>query len=276
MQEATIQIHPMSKFLRTERIPHIWCYGCGLGSITNALCRSLVRVDANLDEYVITGGIGCTGRATGYLNIDGFHTTHGRAIAVATGIKVANPKLHVIVFSGDGDLFAIGGNHFFHAARRNVDMLVLCANNFIYGLTGGQLAPTTPLGAWTQTTANGNYEPPVNMCGFAAASGATYVARSTVAHIEMLEDQITTALRKKGFSFIEVISNCHEEFGRFNDFTDPMAMVKFYTEHARVREGMDAQQAGPGSGDEDGYFNIGTFLSIERPTYTDRVRVVRA
>ena len=184
----------------------MWCPGCGIGLIVNCLIRSLLRAGLNLDKVAVVSGIGCTARATGYVKLDSFNITHGRAIPFATGLKLANPELKVVVLSGDGDLVAIGGNHFIHAARRNIDMTVVCVNNFIYGMTGGQLGPTTPLAARTTTTRLGNIEEPFNIPYLAAASGAVYVARWTTAQVGRLERTITEALLKKGFSLVEVIS----------------------------------------------------------------------
>jgi len=145
-------VNPVEPFLRTDRMPHIWCPGCGIGTTVNCFARALVESKLPLDKVAVVSGIGCTGRVAGYVHLDSFHTTHGRAIPFATGLKLANPNLHVVVYSGDGDLIAIGGNHFIHAARRNVDITVICVNNFIYGMTGGQVAPTTPVGATATTS----------------------------------------------------------------------------------------------------------------------------
>ena len=175
--------NPVMPYLRTERIPHIWCPGCGIGTTVNCFTRALEESAQDLDKLAIVSGIGCTGRVAGYLNLDSFHTTHGRAIPFATGLKLANPELNVVVYSGDGDLFAIGGNHFLHAARRNMDLLVVCVNNFTYGMTGGQVAPTTPLGASQTTMPFGNFENPASLPFLADAAGATFVARWTVFHV---------------------------------------------------------------------------------------------
>ncbi len=171
------ETHPLDAYLRTDRLPHIWCPGCGLGLILGCFIRGLLKSGLTLDKVAVVSGIGCAGRVAGYIRLDSFHTTHGRAIPFATGLKLANPELKVVVFSGDGDLVAIGGNHFIHAARRNIDMTVLCANNFNYGMTGGQLGPTTPLTARTTTSTMGNIEEPFNIPYLAAASGAVYIAR---------------------------------------------------------------------------------------------------
>ena len=155
--------NPMSQYLRMDRIPHIWCSGCGLGTTVNCFVRAIEGCDIPLDQISVVSGIGCTGRVAGYLKLDSFHTTHGRPIPFATGLKLANPKLKVVVYSGDGDLFAIGGNHFIHAARRNMDLTVICVNNFTYGMTGGQVTPTTPMDAIASTTPYGNIEEPFNL-----------------------------------------------------------------------------------------------------------------
>src|SRR6185436_15832264 len=147
--------NPSEPFLRSDRMPSIWCPGCGIGTTVNCFTRALIDSEANLDKVAIVSGIGCSGRVAGYMNLDSFHTTHGRAIPFATGLKLANPELNVVVYSGDGDLFAIGGNHLIHAARRNVDLKVICVNNLIYAMTGGQTAPTTPGDVVTSTSPYG-------------------------------------------------------------------------------------------------------------------------
>ena len=198
--------HPLDAYLRVDRLPLLWCPGCGSGLIVNCFLRGLLKSELILDKVAVVSGIGCAGRAAGYIKLDSFHTTHGRAIPFATGLKLANPELKVVVFSGDGDLFAIGGNHLIHAARRNIDITVLCVNNFNYGMTGGQFGPTTPLTARTNTSRQGNIEQPFNIPYLAAASGAVYIARWTTAHVYQLEKAITEALLKKGFSLVEIIS----------------------------------------------------------------------
>jgi len=197
--------HPLEKYVREGVLPHIWCPGCGNGVIFNAFLRALDDLSFDLDRLAVISGIGCMGRVSGYVNAPAFHTTHGRAIPLAFGVKVARPDLKVVVISGDGDLFAIGGNHFIHAARRNVDMLVICANNFNYGMTGGQVGPTTPPGSRTTSTPYGSIEHPFNLVPLAASVGASYVARWTAAHPRRLRESIKKALRKRGFCFIEVI-----------------------------------------------------------------------
>ena len=257
----------MDAYLREDRLPHIWCPGCGLGSILQCFLKALLKSGLPLDKTVMVSGIGCTGRAAGYVKLDSFHTTHGRAIPFATGLKLANPELKVVVFSGDGDLCAIGGNHFIHAARRNMDITVICVNNFIYGMTGGQLGPTTPLTARTSTSPYGNYEPPFNVPYLAAASGASYVARWKSMHVRRLEWTITEALLKKGFSLIEVISPCPTVYGRMNRQPTGLDQMKYYRENSIIKHGADPKDVDI---DElNGQIIVGKFVDIERPTFAD-------
>ncbi len=230
--------HPLDDLLRTDRIPHIWCPGCGTGTAFSACLTAMKDSGINLAKTAMVSGIGCSGRGAGYVKLDSYHTTHGRAIPFATGLKLANPELNVVVFSGDGDLFAIGGNHFIHAARRNVDLTVVCVNNFNYGMTGGQAAATTPHKARTTTTPLGNPEMPFNLPLLAWASGATYVARWTILHARDLTDSIEEALHKRGFSFIEVLSPCPVNYGRRNKLK-PMDVLKIFQEKTMIRN--DAQ-----------------------------------
>ena len=213
-------LHPMDPLLRGERLPHIWCQGCGLGTAMTTFISALQWLEMNekwnLDKVAIVSGIGCSGRVAGYLRLDSFHTTHGRAIPFATGMKLANPALKVVVFSGDGDIAGIGGNHFIHAARRNLDITLICVNNFNYGMTGGQVGPTTPHGARAVTTQYGNFEYPFNLPYLAAAGGASYIARWTVLHARRLEWTLRQAMKHPGFSFVEVIAPCSTAYARWN------------------------------------------------------------
>ncbi|MFZ5908984.1 MAG: 2-oxoacid:acceptor oxidoreductase family protein [Chloroflexota bacterium] len=213
-------LHPMDSLLRGERLPHIWCQGCGLGTTLTSFVSALQWLEKNqgwdLDKVAIVSGIGCTGRIAGYVRLDSFHTTHGRAIPFASGLKLANPDLKVIVVSGDGDIAGIGGNHFIHAARRNLDITVICVNNFNYGMTGGQVGPTTPHEARAVTTQYGNFEYPFNLPYLAAASGASFVSRWTVLHARQLEWTLRKALNYPGFSFVEVIAPCSTAYARWN------------------------------------------------------------
>ena len=256
--------HPLDTYLRVERLPHIWCPGCGLGIILGCLLRGLLKSGLALDKVVVVSGIGCTGRAAGYIKLDSFHVTHGRAIPFATGLKLANPELKLIVFSGDGDLVAIGGNHLIHAARRNIDMTVVCANNFIYGMTGGQLGPTTPLTARTTTTRLGNIECPFNIPNLVAASGAVYVARWTTVQVRQLEKAITEALLKRGFSLVEVISPCPIYYGRMNRQATGLEQMKYYRDNSIIKHGISPRHVDI---ELNGRIVVGKFIDIERPYF---------
>jgi 2-oxoglutarate ferredoxin oxidoreductase subunit beta len=219
----------------------------------------------DLQNTVMVSGIGCSGRGAGYVNLDSYHTTHGRAIPFATGMKLANPNLNVVVFSGDGDLFAIGGNHFIHAARRNIDLTVVCVNNFNYGMTGGQVAATTPHKSKTTTTPMGNPEAPFNLPLLAYASGATYVARWTILHTRDLTECIEEALMKRGFSFIEVLAPCPINYGRRNR-EKSLDTLKLYQEKTIIKN-----NASPWELDIDFKRGVilGKFLDVERETCSD-------
>ncbi|MDZ7261341.1 MAG: 2-oxoacid:ferredoxin oxidoreductase subunit beta [candidate division KSB1 bacterium] len=263
----TREDHPMEPFLRMDRIPHIWCPTCGIGTVVSCFIAALEKYEQPLENVVVVSGIGCTGRVAGYVKLDSFHTTHGRAIPFATGLKLANPKLKVVVISGDGDLIAIGGNHFIHAARRNMDLTVICVNNFIYAMTGGQLAPTTPMFANSSTSPYGNFERPFNLPQLAASCGATYVARWTALHIRRLTKSILEALNKKGFSFIEVIAPCSTLYARLNRLGTGLDLMKFYHDNSIIKHG-----ANPAEVDIEFQSKIivGKFVDIERPTFLDR------
>ncbi|UCF82592.1 MAG: 2-oxoacid:ferredoxin oxidoreductase subunit beta, partial [Desulfobacteraceae bacterium] len=232
------QRHPKDDLLRGDRIPHIWCPGCGIGSSLSATITTLQKTGIDYDELAIVSGIGCTGRAAGYLNLDSFHTTHGRAIPFATGLKLAKPGLKVFIFSGDGDLFSIGGNHFIHAARRNIDLTVICVNNMNYGMTGGQVSANTPIGARTTTSPYGNTEVPLNLPSLAGACGAVYVARWLSLDVRRLAQSIHDALIKPGFSFVEVIAPCPTAFGRRNRMGSSLEMIKLYNKNSVIRNGV--------------------------------------
>jgi len=259
--------HPMDDLLRTERLPHIWCPGCGLGTALTCFLSALRRSELNLDKVTVVSGIGCTGRVAGYVRLDSFHTTHGRAIPFATGLKLGNPELKVIVFSGDGDLVTIGGNHFIHAARRNMDISVICVNNFNYGMTGGQAGATTPIGSLTTTSPYGNYEYPFNVSALAAASGAVYVARWTVLHARRLERSMTEALLKPGFSLVEVISPCPTGFGRRHKQRQGLDTMRYYHEHGVIRHGADPRETDIGL---SGAIIEGKFVDVDKPTFLEQ------
>lgn len=259
------EAHPLEDLVRMDRIPHIWCPGCGIGSVFTACLTAIRQTGIPYEQFAMVSGIGCSGRGAGYINIDSFHTTHGRAIPFATGIKMANPGLKVIVFSGDGDLFAIGGNHFIHAARRNMDITVVCVNNLTYGMTGGQVAATTPHKARSSTTVAGNPETPFNLPLLAYAAGATYVARWTMLHARDLADAIEAAIRRRGFSFIEALSPCPVNYGRRNR-EKPLDTLKFYQEKAIIKNG--AHPAELDISETRGLI-LGKFLEIDKPTHDE-------
>lgn len=274
MPEHLVESMPLDKYLRAGRMPHIWCPGCGIGEIVTAFINALIETEADIRKQAVVCGIGCVCRACGYLKMDGLHVTHGRGIPVATGLKLANPELNVTAFGGDGDLFSIGGNHFIHAARRNMDILVICSNNYIYGMTGGQVAPTTPLTAWTSTSPYGNVEHPFNLVGLAAASGAVYVARWTSIHVRRLTRSMVEAMNKKGFRFIEVLTPCPTVYGRRNKMPDPLDMPKFYEEHTFIAHDMDPPKADIKIGED---IAIGKFVDVpEKETYNEAVERLRS
>jgi 2-oxoglutarate ferredoxin oxidoreductase subunit beta len=260
--------HPLQSFLRKGMIPHIWCKGCGNGVILNCFVKALDELNIDLNKVVVVSGIGCIGRISGYTNTDSFHTTHGRPIAFATGVKLAKPELKVAVISGDGDLFAIGGNHFIHAARRNMDIQVICANNFNYGMTGGQHGPTTPLEALVPTTPYGNIEHPFNLVHLAAGSGAVYVARWTVFHVRKLIESIKKALQKEGFSFIEVVTPCTEIYGQYNKMGTAVDMMKWLMKTSEIRHHYDPVKAEI----TPSKIIVGEFVDIEKPGYNRLLR----
>jgi 2-oxoglutarate ferredoxin oxidoreductase subunit beta len=244
-------------------MPHIWCPGCGNGTVLNSFVHALDELKVDIDKIVVVSGIGCIGRTAGYTNMDSFHTTHGRALPFATGVKLANPELQVVVISGDGDLFAIGGNHFIHAARRNLGIKVICVNNFNYGMTGGQAGPTTPLESKTTTTYYGNIERPFNLMHLAAASGAVYVARWTTLHARRLTQSIKKMMQKEGFSFIEVISPCPEIFGRYNKMKSGLENMEWFKKVSVVESFSDPAKAEITSEK----IPVGEFVDIEKPSY---------
>ncbi len=260
---APVKENPVNKYLRMERMPSIWCPGCGIGTTVNCFTRALDASGFDLNKVAIVSGIGCTGRVAGYLNLDSFHTTHGRAIPFATGLQLANPELKVVVYSGDGDLSAIGGNHFIHAARRNADMLVVCVNNFTYGMTGGQVTPTTFRPAIASTTPYGAYEETFNLPMLADSSGAVYVARWTAYHVRQLAKSMGEALQKKGFRFIEILAPCPTLYLRRNKLGEGLDEMKFYQEKSVIKNGADTREV---SLDYRKDIVVGKFVDRERPT----------
>jgi 2-oxoglutarate ferredoxin oxidoreductase subunit beta len=211
-----------------KKFPNVWCPGCGNGIVMSAFIRAIDKLGYSKDEVIMVSGIGCTSRLPVYLDFNSLHTTHGRALGFATGVKFARPDLKVIVITGDGDALAIGGNHFIHACRRNIDITTILINNHIYGMTGGQGSPTTPSDAFSTTTPYGNVEKHFDPCDLAAAAGASFVGRTTVYHAPQMEKMIMNAIEHRGFSLVEVISNCHTYYGRLNRKGDAVAMINSF------------------------------------------------
>jgi len=253
-----------------KKFPHVWCPGCGLGIVLGALVRALVKSGLSKDEVVLVSGIGCTGRLPVYVDVGSVHTTHGRALTFATGIKLAKPELTVITVMGDGDALAIGGNHLIHAARRNLDIMALIINNQNYGMTGGQYSPTTPLGARTSTGLYGQIEAPFDTSDLAAAAGAAFVARSTVYHVDQMEKLMLQAMTHPGFSVVEVRSPCYTNFGRQNRFGSHIEMMKELKRSA-VPIGRWKQMAGA---EREGRFSTGVLVDRELPGYLESYRKV--
>jgi 2-oxoglutarate/2-oxoacid ferredoxin oxidoreductase subunit beta len=263
MSDAQTPKNPVEKLLRTERMPHIWCPGCGIGTTVNCFARALDKVGLEYDKLHVVSGIGCTGRVAGYVKVDSFHTTHGRAIPFATGLALSRPDSKVVVYSGDGDLSAIGGNHLIHAARRNIDLTVICVNNFTYGMTGGQVTPTTPLTAKASTTPYGAFEETFNLPNLLDACGANYVARWTAFHVRQLTKSITKALKTKGLTFVEIVAPCPTLYGRRNKLGDGARMMKTLEERSEIVKGASTADA---SLDFDGKIVVGEFVERARPS----------
>lgn len=259
-----------NKYLRLDKFPHIWCPGCGDGIVLKAILRAIDRIGLTNDEICMVSGIGCSSRTPGYVDFNTLHTTHGRAIAFATGVKMARPDLNVIVVTGDGDGTAIGGNHFIHAARRNLDITVLLYNNWIYGMTGGQVSPATPMGDKASTAPFGSIEPNFDIVNLAIGAGATFVARETVAKPFLMDRVIEKAIRKKGFSLVEVMSPCPTTYGRRNRAGDAIQMTEFLKEHSASVARFDKL---PEEKKED-TMKTGVLSDLERPEYTELYSVL--
>lgn len=249
---------------RMDRLPHIWCPGCGHGIIMRSLAKAIDNSKLDKDKVCIVSGIGCSSRSTGYLDFNTLHTTHGRALAFATGIKLANPELEVIVITGDGDCSAIGGNHLIHASRRNIDITTILFNNNIYGMTGGQYSPTTPTNSFGTTAPFGNIDKPFDICKLADAAGATYVARGTAYHANQLIKLIENGIKNKGFSLIDAISVCPTYYGRKNkkgSAVDMLSELKNTTIDIKVAEKLPPDK-------KAGKILIGEFKNTTAPEYT--------
>lgn len=254
----------IDKYLRQSALPHIWCPGCGNGILLAAILRAIDKLQLDQKKTIIVSGIGCSSRASGYMNFNTVHTAHGRALSFATGIKLANPELNVLVITGDGDCAAIGGNHFIHAARRNIDLTTIIFNNSIYGMTGGQYSPLTPIASKATTAPFGHIERPFDIAALAIAAGATYVARGTAFHAKMLTDLIVKGAENKGFSVIDAITQCPISFGRKNKMGSAAKMLEWQRDNA-----VPAQAAAKMSPEElNGKFLIGELHHSSAPEYT--------
>jgi 2-oxoglutarate ferredoxin oxidoreductase subunit beta len=256
----------LQKLRKNKKFPTIWCAGCGIGVVMGALIRAIDQLGLKNDDVALVAGIGCTARMPIYLDLNTLHTTHGRALAFATGLKIARPDMKVIAIMGDGDALAIGGNHFIHAARRNIGITAIVVNNAIYGMTGGQYSPTTPLNGRATTAPYGNIEPPFPICDLAAAAGASYVARSTVYHALELDKFITEAIANDGFSVVEAVSYCHTTYGRLNKLGTAADMMR------ALKDNSISQSAYGRLSPEERTSNTkvlrGNFVNIQRPQYT--------
>jgi 2-oxoglutarate ferredoxin oxidoreductase subunit beta len=260
------------KYLRHDKkFPHVWCGGCGIGILLGSLIRAIDHLEYDRDEVVLVSGIGCSGRLPVYVDFNTLHTTHGRALTFATGVKLAKPELKVIVVMGDGDATAIGGNHFIHAARRNVELTAVIVNNSIYGMTGGQYSPTTPYGQRATTAAYGSVEHSFNIAQLAVCAGAVFAARGTVFHVRQLDGLIEKALLKNGFSVVEVISQCHTHYGRLNKLGNQIDMMRWQRDNA-----VPVEKARKMSPEEmEGKFEVGILVDREAPSYLEEYNKVR-
>lgn len=259
------------EYLRKDKMPHIWCPGCGHGVIMKSLIRAIDKLGFKKDNVVVVSGIGCSSRTPGYLDFNTLHTTHGRALAFATGIKLAKPELKVIVVAGDGDALAIGGNHFIHTCRRNIDLTLIVYNNNIYGMTGGQVSPTTPIGMKGTTAPYGNMEPPFDVCKLAISAGATYVARGLDIDSLQLDKIIIGAIQNKGFSVVDAWTQCTTYFGRPNKLGDAATMMQDYKKNT-YNISLEEKLA-PDA--KEGKFPVGVLNQSERPEYTDSYNKLR-
>ncbi len=270
MPEYTRLIH---HYLRHDKkFPHVWCPGCGNGILLGALIRAIHQIGFSKDEIVLVSGIGCSGRLPVYVDFNTLHTTHGRALTYATGIKLANPSLNVITIMGDGDSMAIGGNHFIHAARRNIDVTAIIMNNSIYGMTGGQYSPTTPYGMRASTAVYNSIEQAFQISELAVTAGASFVGRQTVYNAKLLDSLIEKAILKKGFSVVEVITHCHTQYGRQNKLGSAVDMLKWQRDNAAPVE-----KAAKMSPEElEGKIVTGILVDKELPVYEEEYNKVRA
>jgi len=247
-------------YIRQRFFPHMWCPGCGHGTVLNSLLRTVESLGMSKNEIVRVSGIGCSARISGYVDFHSLHTLHGRALAFATGVKLSKPELNVIVPMGDGDALAIGGNHFIHAARRNIDITAIVMNNRIYGMTGGQFSPLSGVGTMATTAPYGSIDREFDVVKMAQAAGATFVARSTTYHAKQCTDLIKQAILHEGFSVVEILSQCPTHYGRKNKKGDAAEMIKGYRDNT-TPIGSKAKQANPD------LIERGVFVQEDLPEY---------
>ncbi len=258
------------KYLRKEMWPSIFCTGCGIGNVLNYTLRAVDSVGLDIDKTVFCSGIGCSSRLPGYIEADGLHTTHGRAIAFATGVKLGSPDLNVIVFTGDGDMAGIGGNHFIHAARRNMDMTVICINNNNYGMTGGQVSPTTPTGGVATTSPYGNIEQPFDLCRLAIGAGAPYVARWPMGFPYETIAALEGAIKKRGFAFVEILAPCPTGYGKMNNQPGAKEGWDWYRDNTITR--LDLSKMSPEERGANRKIVVGTLWNADKPEFIDSWR----
>lgn len=261
--------HRLMKYLREEILPSKFCDGCGCGTVLNCYAHAIDELRLDPKNIVSVTGIGCSSWIPSpYLKCDTLHTTHGRPLAFATGVKVMKPDMHVIVIAGDGDIAGIGGNHLIHSARRNIDISVFLVNNYIYGMTGGQVSPTSPLGARTTTSPYGNAEHPMRISELVAAAGATYVARWTTYHVFPLMESMQNAIKKKGFSFIEILSACPVSYGRRMGLRTGQDFLNHFKEKAvRMEKAKDMTDE-----ELEDRIVIGKFVDKDREEFSEILR----
>ncbi len=256
------------EYLRMDKLPLFWCPGCTDGIVLGSIARSLAELNLKKEKVVVVTGIGCWGKADDYIATHTVHVTHGRAVSFATGIKSADPELKVLVLMGDGDCATIGGNHFIHAARRNIDLTAVVVNNFNYGMTGGQYSATTPEGSLTSTSTQGTVEPAFDLCQLAIASGATYVARTSPYHVLPMQKMLTRAIDKKGFSFLDIVSTCPTHYGRRNKIGGPAEMMAWLRDHGVSLEKYEKMTAE----EREDIFPVGVFEDRDQLDHSTKYR----
>ncbi len=249
-------------YIRERFFPHMWCPGCGHGTILNGLIRAVDELGIRKRNLVMVTGIGCSARISGYVDFHSLHTIHGRALAFATGVKLSRPELNVIVPMGDGDGLSIGGNHFIHAARRNINLTALIMNNRTYGMTGGQFSPMSGLGIKASTAPYENIDNSFDVVDLAKAAGATFVARTTTFHVNQLSDLIKAAIQHKGFSVVEIFTQCPTYFGRKNKLGNAPDMLQVFKDRT-------VPVGSPKKAEDPSLMERGIFVDIDRPEYCD-------